>query len=179
LKRVFLGTSAITMLLLISFPLPAQNDSDAMQQLTKCHEFSDIEKRLACYDNISDVAPIAEAPASPAELETAAATVVTTAAMDVPEDAEVEAQSPEPADDFGLPKSEDELESIRVTVVRCGQANDYKFYFYLDNNQVWQYLGGNHLRYSSCDSPATLTEDSLGFKLQMDGRPSLRVRRMK
>jgi hypothetical protein len=192
LKRV-LGTSAITMLLLISLPLPAQNDSDAMQQLLKCREFSDIEKRAACYDDIGEVAPIAEAPAIsadevapiaeapaiPAEMETAAAAVVTTAAMDAPEDTELEAPSDEPADDIGLPKSEDELVSIRTTVVRCGQANDYRFYFYLDNGQVWKYLGGDQLRYRNCNTPATINEDGLGFKLKMDGKSSLRVQRVK
>ncbi len=176
MKKVFSGTLAGAMLLLISLPLPAQNDSVSMEALRQCREYSDIEKRLACYDQIGEPAPVVETPPVPADAESAAAAA---AAADVPQEIERVSQHPVPSDDFGLPKSEDALESIRATVVRCGEANDHRFYFYLDNGQVWKYLGGKYLRYKSCNSPATLSEDSLGFKLQMDGKPSLRVKRVR
>lgn len=174
MKRGILGVVSGAMLLLISLPLPAQNDSVSMQEIRQCREHTDLVQRLACYDQIGKPAPVVETPAVPADAESPAA-----AAADVPQEVERVSQHPMPSDDFGLPKSEDALESIRATVVRCGEANDRRFYFYLDNGQVWKYLGGKYLRYKSCNSPATLSEDSLGFKLQMDGKPSLRVKRVR
>ena len=174
MKRVFSGALAGAMLM--SLPLPAQNDSVSMEELRQCREYSDLEQRLACYDQIGKPAPVVETPAVPAD---AASPAATAAAADVPQEVKRVSQHPVPSDDFGLPKSEDALESIRATVVRCGEANDHRFYFYLDNGQVWKYLGGKYLKYKSCDSPVTLSEDSLGFKLQMDGKSSLRVKRVR
>ena len=176
MKRIFSGALAGAMLLLISLPLPAQNDSISMEELRQCREYSNLEQRLACYDQIGKPAPVVETPAVPADAESADAAA---AAADVPQEVERVSQHPVPSDDFGLPKSEDALESIRATVVRCGEANDHRFYFYFDNGQVWKYLGGKYLKYKSCNSSATLSEDNLGFKLQMDGKPSLRVKRVR
>ncbi|MCH8943146.1 MAG: hypothetical protein IH910_00030 [Proteobacteria bacterium] len=176
MKRIFSGALAGAMLLLISSPLTAQNDSVSTEELRQCREYSDLEKRLACYDQIGELAPVVETPAVPVAAELPAATA---AAAVVLQEVERDAQHPVPSDDFGFPKSEDALESIRATVVRCGEANDHRFYFYLDNGQVWKYLGSKYLKYKSCDSPVTLSEDSLGFKLQMDGKSSLRVKRVR
>ena len=83
-------------------------------------------------------------------------------------------------DNVGLPKAADEYKPIPVTVVRCGKANNRKWYFYLDNGQVWQYLGSRTLRYRNCDTPGTLREDGMGFALQMDGdEAKLRVKRVR
>ena len=109
----------------------------------------------------------------------AAATATTEApASAVAEDAAQSSVKTEAANDFGLPKANDEYASMRATVVRCQESN-YKFYFYLDNGQVWQHIGSKRLRYKDCNSPAQLNEDGLGFKLQMDGEPSLRVKRIR
>jgi hypothetical protein len=77
-----------------------------------------------------------------------------------------------------LPKEDGAYDSISATVVRC-QENNYKFYFYLDNGQVWQHIGSKRLRYKSCNSPAKLSQDGLGFRLEMEGEPSLRVKRVR
>ena len=173
------------MLLLISFSLSAQSDGISAQQLHECREIPDAEKRLACYDSLSEPTPIAEVAAEtpaempaeiPAETPVVAAGVATAtvaaAAEAVPSDAD-------PDDDFGLPKTGDDLATLQVNVVRCGEASSRKYYFYLDNGQVWEYLGNRNMRYRSCDSPATITEDGMGFALQMDGDVSHRVRRAK
>ena len=176
MKRVFLGALAIAIPLLSSFPLAAQSDSVLMQQLRQCREYSDVQKRVTCYDRIGEPASVAVTPSVPANTQTAATEV---AAADVPQEVERVSQDPEPTDDFGLPKSEDDLNTIHATVVRCGEANNHRFYFYFDNGQVWKYLGGKKLRYRTCKFPATLTEDSFGFALRIDGKSSLRVRRVK
>ena len=175
MKRVFWGALAGAMLL-ISFPLPAQNDSVSIQQLRQCREYTDAEKRITCYDRIGEPAPVADKPTVPADTETSAAAI---AAADVPQEIEPDSQGPESSHDFGLPKSEDDFETIHANVVRCGEANNRKFYFYFDNGQVWKYLGGKKLRYRTCSFPAALTEDSFGFTLRIEEKSSLRVQRVK
>ena len=176
MERVILSAISCAMLILISAPLPAHNSSVSMQQLRQCREYSDNGKRLACYDRIGDPAPVAETPTTPADTES---TVDTVGSAEGPREVDRDLEHSEPADDFGFPKSEDALETNRATVVRCGESNNRKFYFYFDNGQAWQYLGGKRLRYTSCNSPATLREDSFGFTLQIDGKPSLRVQRVR
>ena len=188
LKRVFLCASAGAMLL-ISFQLPAQNESVSTEQLQQCREIADTEERLACFDNISEPAPTTETPAeapveTPAETPTvsaaaATAAVAATAATASPE-AEAESEpEPDPDADFGLPTPEENRETIQANVVRCGEASNRKYYFYLDNGQIWEFLGRSNPRYRSCNSPVTVTEDGMGFSLQMDGDSSHRVRRYK
>jgi hypothetical protein len=169
--------------LLLSAPGHAQNDGAAAEGVERCRTIADTVERLACYDNIGKrkaaTAPVPEVQESstpdPVTME------------ERPQDPE---QPPEVAsedsaygelkDDVGLPKSADEYKPIPVNVVRCGQASDYKWYFYFDNGQVWQYLGARTLRYRSCDTPGTLVEDGMGFALKMDGdKAKLRVKRVR
>ena len=65
-------------------------------------------------------------------------------------------------------------------MVRCGEANNRRFYFYFDNGQVWKYLGRKKLRFLDCDSQATLVEDGFGFTLKLDtDEREMRVQRVK
>ena len=177
MKRVLSGAVAGAMMMLISFPLLAQNDSVSMEALRQCREYSDIGKRLSCYDHIGEPAPIVETTTVPADADpqdTAAG------AAEVSEEVENDSLYRDLTDDIGLPKSDDAYETIHATVVRCGEANNRKFYFYFDNGQIWKYIGGKRLRYKSCNAPANLTEDGFGFRLQIDGKPGLlRVQRVK
>jgi hypothetical protein len=191
-KRIFLSTSAGAMLLLISIPLSAQDDNVSMQQLNQCREIADTEERLACFDNISEPAATSEAAVetaaetpvethteAPAETLAAGAATAAAAATASPE-AEAESEpEPDPDADFGLPTPEENRETIQANVVRCGEANNRKYYFYLDNGQIWEFLGRSNPRYRSCNSPVTVTEDGMGFSLQMEGDSSHRVRRYK
>ncbi len=176
MKKVLWGTSASTVLLLISFALSAEDSSVSMQQLQQCREYTDIEERLACFDNIGKQTSVAEAEAD-AEITNVAAAAVIAAEVEPTTDAAT--QSLDSSEDFGLPKNEEELDSIHANVSRCGVANDRKFYFYLDNGQVWRYIGGKRLRYKDCDSPAILKEDSMGYELKLEGKGGLRVQRVK
>ena len=191
------------LLLLFAAPLYAQSQSDSMQELRQCREHEEPEARLACYDRVAvstaatesqaavveDVPPEPELPHDepmedePMEQESvgepaAAATPQSVASEEVSE--EPESEYAELTDDIGLPKTGDANRPILAYVARCGEANNRKFYFYFDNGQIWQYIGGRRLRYKSCDTAARLTEDGLGFMLQLDGESRrMRVQRVK
>jgi len=176
MKKVHSGPVASAMLLLMSLPSAAQDGRVSMQEIHQCRDHSDAEKRLTCYDQIGKPAPVETAPVVTADAETPD---TTTAETDAAQDLEPGTQGHEPADDFGLPKTENNYESFRATVARCSEAKNRMFYFYLDNGQVWKYVGNKRLRYKNCNSPATLSEDGFGFTLQMDEGPTLRVLRVK
>ena len=132
--------------LLLAVPGQSQNSDVLSEDIERCRAITDVLQRLACYDNIGTpgTAP--------------------TQTLEAPGDSEYG----ELTDDVGLPKSADDYKPIRVTVVQCGESKNRKYYFYFKNGQAWQYLGARAPRYRSCNKPATLTEDSMGFSLQMD-----------
>jgi hypothetical protein len=175
MKRQILGVVTGAMLLW-SAPSLAGSETVSVDELSQCREIADSEQRLACYDGIGKPAPAIEPTATVAEplaQDTAAAAEVVPAAK-------VDSAYRELTDDVGLPKTDATSQQIRATVVRCGQANNRKFYFYFDNGQVWEYIGGKRLRYKNCDTQASLIEDGLGFKMQLDGESlEMRVRRVK
>lgn len=175
MNRLILGVATGAMLLCSAPPLAA-SETVSVDELFECREIADSEQRLACYDGIGKPAPAIEPAAGDAEppvQDRGAAAAVVAAG-------EVEPDYRELTDDVGLPRTDEDSQRIRATVVRCGQANNRKFYFYFDNGQVWEYIGGQRLRYKNCDTQASLVEDGLGFKMRLDGKPlELRVRRVK
>ena len=174
--------------------LIAQSDSVAMDELQKCRELEDPAQRMACYDGIGEAAATTPAVAAPVEAVSQPAAEPTPAAAieevpqavpkaptaEIPAAAASEKEYRELTDDVGLPKSDDNLQTIRATVVRCGEANNRRFYFYFDNGQVWKYLGRKKLRFLDCDNQASLVEDGWGFVLKLDGDDrEMRVQRVK
>ncbi len=168
--------------LLITLPGQADNDCIASEDFERCRAIADVLQRLACYDRLgrpeTASTPTLEAPGD----SIAEPLPVDQDAQDpaAPAVAAGDAEYGELTDDVGLPKSADDYKSIRVTVVRCEQPNNRKWYFYFDNGQVWQYLGARPLRYRGCNTPGVLIEDSMGFALQMDvDEAKLRVKRVR
>lgn len=160
--------------LLSAAPVYAQSDGHSPEDIAKCREFGDEQARLACYDRIGEAVSEDKEPSEPSE---------DGAAKPETGIAEVESgdsEYSELTEETGLPRSADANKPIPVTISSCGEATNFKFYFYFDNGQVWRYIGGKKLRYRSCDGPAILVEDRLGFALQLNGDGAwLRVKRIK
>ncbi len=165
-------TSILSALILsVAMPSAAQSGDKLSDALQQCRQYADRNERLDCYDAIGIKAVTVEHATPDAVPEPDPAPAIAPADAPAPQAV---------ADNIGLPKPVAEYESVRANVVRCGKANDHRFYFYFDNGQVWKYLGNRHLRYRNCDSPATLYEDGFGFALQLDGeKRKLRVQRVK
>jgi hypothetical protein len=168
--------------LLLTVPGHAENDGVATEAIERCRTIADDVHRLACYDRIGrpETAPThaLEAPGDsvPEPLPKDQGAQVLGSPVVAAEDTEYG----ELTDDVGLPKSADDYKPIPVTVVRCEQSNNRKWYFYFDNGQVWKYLGAQTLRYRGCSTPGMLIEDGLGFALQMDADTAkLRVKRVR
>ncbi len=184
--RLFTGAT----FLFFSMSALTQIDESSIENIERCRKLIDSTARLACYDVIGE--PKAATQPSPNSTD------YTETGLDAAPEAEFvreETAPPDPqadddafkdtkygelTDDIGLPKSAEAYKPIFVTVVRCDKANNRKWYFHFDNGQVWQYIGARPLRYRTCNTPATLNEDALGFALQMEGDTSkLRVKRVR
>ena len=134
-------------------------EDNLMEDLNRCRSISNDDARLVCYDGIAK-APLNAAPqeanvASPVEYK-----VLT--------------------DDVGLAETEGDSIAFLATISDCVLAPNYQFYFYFDNGQVWRYLGNKKLRYRECNLAAKITEDRMGYSMQIDGETrSLRIERIK
>ena len=173
--RGFSRGAAFGLLFIVS-SLAAQDQSGVVDKIQQCGDIEDTDERLACYDRIGR-SQAAEMPDPGAD--DAGAPLVSDTPVDATPEASEAAEGQQSVDDFGLPKDADDFGAIEATVARCGESNNRKFYFYLDNGQVWQYIGVQNPRRLDCEGPATLTEDSFGFKLHLQGKPDLRVRRVR
>lgn len=192
MTKFHLGLIAGAVALALAAPARTETAAGPDKSIEQCRDIADASARLECYDRASETGVVRdEAPVIPetkdqgadpkATIETA--TTDDTAGPASPEHVEAATEAPASGvltDDTGLPKPADAYQPIPVTVSRCTQASNHKWYFYLDNGQVWQYLGARPLRYRECNTPGQLIEDRLGFSLQMDGDAAkLRVKRVR
>jgi hypothetical protein len=141
-------------------------EDNLIEDLNRCRSISNDDARLVCFDDIGK-APLNAAPqdipSSPPEAEVA-------------DPVEYRVLS----DDVGLVESEADSIAFLATISDCVLAPNYQFYFYFDNGQVWRYLGNKKLRYRECNLAAKITEDRMGYSMQIDGETrSLRIERVK
>lgn len=77
-------------------------------------------------------------------------------------------------------RPEREPESFQGRVVDCKQDASKKWYFYFDNGQVWKQRANARLTKRDCDFAVTLTKDSFGYKMQIEGETKqIRVGRIR
>jgi hypothetical protein len=124
--------------------------------MARCVDIADTAARLACYD-------AAVGRNTPAEPEPAPLT----------EDVGEEQLDPEL-------RPERQPESFRGRVTKCQQDASNKWYFYFDNGQVWKQRSGNRVRFRECDFGVTITKDTFGYKMQVDGETkTIRIGRIR
>jgi len=141
-------------------------EDNLIEDLDRCRSISNEDARLVCFDGIGkarlNAAP-QDIPPAPPEAE-------------VTDPVEYKVLS----DDVGLMVSEADPIAFLATISDCVLAPNYQFYFYFDNGQVWRYLGNKKLRYRECNLAAKITEDRMGYSMQIDGETrSLRIERVK
>jgi len=126
--------------------------------LAQCVSIDDAEQRLACYDEIAGRA------SSAGEREGAPAPIT--------EDYGAEQLSKDDPDR----KVE---QPVLVKVTSCRRDSRRRFYFYLENGQVWRQNDDDRLRFKECNFNATIVRDGFGYKLQIEGeKRRTRVKRV-
>jgi len=159
--------------------------SDPVDELKRCATLKDPDARFNCYEElgkqvsgeVSTDKEVAVAPieAAPVEVAPVAATPVTAEATKTP--------APLP-DDLGGGQFSDEPEpekkEYRGLITTCKKGSDGFWYFRFENGQVWKHVNVVRRQYKDCGFQATITEERMGHKMQIDGDDSrVRVTRIR
>lgn len=139
--------------------------------LEACAKLEDPEARLSCYDEASERAA---KPAEPGNETTPARESV---------EPGVSEQSAPPSDSVSdeNPGSDDPKKGpVRATLTDCREGPSGKWYFYLDNGQVWEQRDNDRFNMSHCSGEVTISKDFFGYKISFSGtKNKIRAGRVK
>jgi hypothetical protein len=138
---------------------------DPVEELKACAKMTDRDARLACFDNLgermlreesADKKPTRENVAQPE-----AVTSTATNAQPLP-------------DELGISR---DIQYIGL-ITSCKKGHHGDWYFIFDNGQVWKAVNKRNLRFKECNFNVTITKDTFGYKMQIDGvEKTIRIRR--
>lgn len=164
-----LGLFSISALLWTS---PSQaSDTDIVEQLKSCARMEQDANRIACYEQLGK-SVVAD------DTQTATEVVSTQKQMQVV-DAAIEAEQAKPnvlpeslgGGDFS-DRSGRKIETYRGRVTSCKKASDRKWFYIFENGQAWKQVDSRKRSHRNCDFMVTVTKDSFGYKMVIDGQDS-------
>ena len=139
----------VSAVLIASTKVRAHDPSD----MARCAELDNAESRLTCYDEV--MGRSSSSHAGPESTGNDAAGDIST-------------DEPEPlTEDVGKPETDSTF--VRGRVTDCQKDINDKWYFVFDNGQVWKQRSNSRLRIPECDFWVTITEDTFGYKMQIEG----------
>ncbi len=190
-----LRTGTTVMLLgAVAMTAAAEVHSQESGGMAHCAGIDNAEARLACYDEVASKGASKSADPGAAEIVPLPAATrsepqpLTESVRGEPQPATAAPGSgPQPLTEqvgeeqlSGKSRPEREPESFRGRVVECKQDASKKWYFYFDNGQVWKQRANARLSRRDCDFAVTLTKDSFGYKMQIEGESKkIRVGRIR
>lgn len=87
-----------------------------------------------------------------------------------------EAEMPPSQQNAGTRAVTEEFE-LKAQVNRCEESVDGRYFFYLDNGQVWKQTRTDRYRYKDCNFSVTIIKDFFGHKMVTDdGERTVRVK---
>ena len=137
-----------------------------VDELKACAKVTDRDARFACYENLGKRA-----------LEDEPATEKSSAEKVVQPEAAAPAATGTATNAFALPDdlgsaSYEDPTQYRGLITSCKKDANEQWNFYFDNGQVWKQVGGRRHGYRECNFFVTITNDGLGYKMQIDGDKS-------
>ena len=153
-----------TIILLGTFALAAaQAHAQESGDMARCADIADQDARLACYDEAAGRDDAKESTEAAERSEPLPLT------QDVGEE-QLDAKI----------RPEREPTRFEGRVIDCKQDASKKWYFYFDNGQVWKQRANARLTNRDCDFAATITKDSFGYRMQIEGETKkIRVGRIR
>ena len=169
--------AGIVALFSILFVAPASRAAanDAREELKNCARIKDNSMRIACYEELGSRV------LGEGRTETHVDDVVI--ADDHGQNSnEMPTKGDTLADDLGgdefAKKAETYKEANRGRIASCRQGPDRKWSFFFENGQIWKQSDGHRRRFKECDFFVTITKDTFGYKMQIDGdERKYRIRR--
>jgi hypothetical protein len=141
---------------LLSSPLNSLNaaEPNPIDELKECARTEKTKKRVACYEALGKRV-LGE---------------------------EVKTDAPEPPTDAAnaFDDLDDEYIPILGHVKSCQEASDRRWFFILDDGEVWKQSGGRTRRFKDCDFDVIIRKDVFGYKMEIAGDDQkVRVKRHK
>ena len=140
--------------------------ADYVDELKACTNVTDRDARFACYENLGKRALEDE---SATEKPSAETMVQSEAAVPVAKGTTTNAAAL--PDDLGNTSFKDPTQH-RGLITSCKKNADEQWYFYFDSGQVWKQVDGRRHHFRECKFFVTITNDGLGYKMQIDGDKS-------
>jgi hypothetical protein len=172
---VVIGITILT----FSFNAPQAAGKDPLEAIKTCARTVDADERIACYEDLGkrvldEEAAATARPMVETPVAASAATVGAAASAETPPVETVAAGN-------SMDTSVDEKKKpIPGHVRSCQQASDKRWFFVLDNGDVWKQSGGTIRRFSDCDFDVVIRKDLFGHKMSIEGDDkTIRVRRHK
>lgn len=137
--------------------------ADYVDELKACTKVTDRDARFACYENLGKRVLDDETATEKSSVEMMVQTEA--AALDATGTAPNAAALP---DDLGNTSFEDPSQ-YRGLITSCKINADGQWYFYFDDGQVWKQVDGRRRHFRKCNFFVTITNDGLGYKMQIDG----------
>ena len=167
-KKLPLGFPALPILLFLSMLVASAAAQDVALE---CVDIAAAEERLACFD--AAYATREKSSSSVPEIAATASAAAVVGGSPIPVITATE-------EEFGLPQSQVETLTSRITRVERGPTD--RLTFYLENGQVWKQIESTYTPFRVRQDPAVavITHGSLGsFKLTVEGGSrSVRVKRL-
>lgn len=138
--------------------------ADYVDELKACTKVTERDSRFACYENLGKRALQDESTTGKSSAEMKVQTEAP--ALDATGTAPNAAALPA---DLGNTSFENPTQH-RGLITSCKKNADEQWYFYFDNGQVWKQVDGHRHHYRKCNFYVTITNDGLGYKMQIDGK---------
>jgi hypothetical protein len=157
-------------------------------ELRTCANLAYANARFQCYESLGKrvlANDAADTKTMPAPTEAAAPVVAAAPAAAAPAVEGALEQSPPPLpDDLGGGQftngNEAPANQYSGLVTKCQKGSDGFWYFRFENGQVWKYINVVKGQFADCNFRATISEERMGHKMQIDGDDSkLRVTRIR
>ncbi len=152
------------------------DDSDLAAKINQCAALTDNISRLSCYDALSGVQPAVASKPEPTQetvTDQAAASEPAQKAPTTPE------QLPESIGGGAFSEAAGKQQkSYRGHVTACKKSADRRWFYIFENGQVWKQVDRRRRRHKDCDFYVSMTEDTFGYVMQIEGEDtSIRVDR--
>ena len=162
------NTAIFTLAIMVFASAAIGQSADPVDELEACARMTDRDARFACFDDLGQrILGEESADEGPTQEEVVQPEAVI---AQPPTD-------PEPLpDDLGV--SGPRTTEYSGTVTSCKKGHYGDWYFVFDNGQVWKEVNRRNRRFKDCNFNVTITKDSFGYKMQIDGLgKTVRVKR--
>ena len=162
----------LSVLIVVCISPSQASSSEIVDQLKNCARMEHDANRITCYEQLGkSVLNYEKQP----PVDTAASSSQAEAIQAEPAQADP-TQADVLPDSLGGGQYADKagriVETNRGQVTSCKKASDRKWFYIFESGQVWKQVDSRKRRHKNCDFWVTITKDSFGYKMVIDGQDS-------